>query len=47
MFLTSLYVKIKQMWEFIVYPSKYYSKKYSKQYALEYSKKYNLDSISE
>ena len=37
MFLTSIVMKIKNMWEFLVYPSKYYSKKYSKKYAREYS----------
>ena len=39
MFLTSLSMKIKQLWEIIVYPSKYYAKKYAKKYAKEYSKK--------
>ena len=37
MFLTSIVMKIKNIWEFLVYPSKYYSKKYSKKYAREYS----------
>lgn len=44
MFLTSLIVKIKQAWEYLTSPSKYYAKKYAKKYAKEYSKKlsYNI-----
>ena len=38
MFLTSISMKIKQLWELIVFPSKYYAKKYAKKYAKEYSK---------
>ena len=38
MFLTSIYYKMKQMWEYLTYPSKYYAKKYAKQYVEEYSK---------
>ena len=36
MFLTSMFFKIKQMWDYMVYPSKYYAKKYAKQYIQEY-----------
>ena len=32
MFLTSLYFQIKKMWDYVVYPSKYYSKVYAKKY---------------
>ena len=38
MFLTSLVAQIKKVWDYIVYPSKYYAKKYAKRYAKEYSK---------
>ena len=35
-FLTSMYYKITQMFEYIVMPSKYYAKKYARQYVDEY-----------
>ena len=37
MFLTNAYYKMKQLWDYIIYPSKYYAKKYAKQYAQYYS----------
>lgn len=37
MFFTTAYYKIKQLWDYITYPSKYYAKKYAKQYAQYYS----------
>ena len=37
MFLTSLYINIKRIYEYITQPSRYYSKKYSKHYAKKYS----------
>ena len=36
MFLTSIYCKLNHLWQYLVYPSKYYAKKYAKQYAEEY-----------
>ena len=38
MFLTSIYCKLKQVWEYLTYPSKHYAKKYAKRYVEEYSK---------
>ena len=45
MFLTSLSMTIKQIWEMIVFPSKYYAKKYAKRYAKEYSR--TIDTMSD
>ena len=45
MFLTSLIVKMKQVWEYLIYPSKYYAKKYAKQYVDEYTKKTKSEKI--
>lgn len=45
MFLTSLVAQIKKVWDYIVYPSKYYAKKYAKQYAKEYSR--TIETISD
>lgn len=42
MFLTNIYFKIAQLFEFITYPSKYYSKKYAKKYVNEYIKNKNI-----
>ena len=36
MFLTTAFFKIKQLFDYMVYPSKYYAKKYAKQYIQEY-----------
>ena len=36
MFLTVAYYKLKQLFDYMVYPSKYYAKKYAKQYVEEY-----------
>ena len=37
MFVTTIYYKMKQLWDYVMYPSKYYAKKYAKRYAQEYS----------
>ena len=37
MFLTSLYINFKKIYEYITHSSKYYSKKYAKHYAKKYS----------
>ena len=37
MFFASVYIRLKNIWEFFVYPSKYYSKKYAKEYAKYYT----------
>ena len=47
MFLTTMFFKIKQMWDYMIYPSKYYAKKYAKQYVKEYSKNKQLYDIIE
>ena len=42
MFFTQMYIKLKALWEYIVYPSKYYAEKYAKKYAKEYSQTYSV-----
>ena len=37
MYFTSLYIRLQKVWEYIIYPSKYYAKKYAKKYAKEYN----------
>ena len=37
MFFTRIYIRLKNIWEHLLHPSKYYSKKYAKQYAKKYS----------
>ena len=47
MFMTTMFFKIKQLWDYLVYPSKYYAKKYAKKYVEEYSKNKKLYDIIE
>lgn len=42
MFFTSLYIRLKQIFEYLTYPSKYYSKKYAKKYVQEYVDMQNI-----
>ena len=37
MFFASVYIRLKNLWEYLIYPSKYYSKKYAKEYAKHYA----------
>ena len=37
MFFASVYIRLKNIWEYLIYPSKYYSKKYAKEYAQYYA----------
>ena len=47
MYFTTLYIRLKQVWRYIVYPSKYYAKKYAKKYVKEYnSKNYPIEYMS-
>lgn len=36
MFLTKIIYQIKTLWDYVIYPSKYYSKKYAKYYIEQY-----------
>ena len=47
MFLTSMYIRLKNIWDYLLYPSKYYSRKYAKEYAKKYSNMRHIDTIYE
>ena len=35
MFFANIFIQIKRIWEYLVYPSKYYAKKYARRYVDE------------
>ena len=37
MFFTSTFIKLKEWWNYFIYPSKYYAKKYAKEYSKYYA----------
>lgn len=36
MFFTHFFYQMKTLWDYVIYPSKYYSKKYAKYYVEQY-----------
>ena len=45
MFITNIFMRIKQIYEYITFPSKQYAKKYSKQFSKKYVDEYILSQV--